>query len=227
MRDRLDQHQKEKDFWTRAVVFTAKDNSLNKAHVRYLEARLIELATEAKVAVLDNGNAPPARDLGEAEVADMESYLDEILLFLPLVNVGVFDVVRVESEAIAAASSTHEPDTVRLESDGLPYFLSAQLTSAEARDGARGFVVLDGALGRAATKVMNPAYRQLRQQLIDEGVLIPHGNDQIRLTKNYVFNSPSSAASVLTGGSKNGRTEWKDRNGNTLKQNQAASTETS
>lgn len=45
---RLDSHNKNKEFWNRAIVFTSKDANLNKAHIRYLEARLIGLATVAK-----------------------------------------------------------------------------------------------------------------------------------------------------------------------------------
>src|SRR5689334_13850313 len=48
VRPRLDQHAKSKDFWTTAVAFTSKDQSLNKAHVQHLEARLVELATLSK-----------------------------------------------------------------------------------------------------------------------------------------------------------------------------------
>jgi hypothetical protein len=53
---------------------------------------------------------------------------------------------------------------------------------------------------------------------VDEGVLIPQGQDQIRLTRAFLFESPSAAASVLSGGNKNGRTEWRDSAGRTLKQ---------
>ena len=45
---RLDQHAKQKDFWTHAAVFTSKDQNLNKAHVQYLEARLVQQARDAK-----------------------------------------------------------------------------------------------------------------------------------------------------------------------------------
>ena len=41
---RLDSHMKSKDFWTHGVAFISKDQSLNKAHVQYLEARLVQLA---------------------------------------------------------------------------------------------------------------------------------------------------------------------------------------
>ena len=47
-RPRLEQHYREKDFWTSLIVFTAKDKlHLNKAHVQYLESRLVSLAYAA------------------------------------------------------------------------------------------------------------------------------------------------------------------------------------
>ena len=47
LRERLRQHVAGKDFWTRFVAFTSTNEGLNKAHVRYLESRLIELAKAA------------------------------------------------------------------------------------------------------------------------------------------------------------------------------------
>ena len=41
-----------KDFWTRTVVVTSKDENLTKAHVRYLESRLVQIATTANRATL-------------------------------------------------------------------------------------------------------------------------------------------------------------------------------
>jgi hypothetical protein len=75
IRVRLDAHQKEKDFWTHCYVLTTKDDSLNKAHVRYLEARLLGLAIIADSASLDNGTAPVPVGLSEPEIAEMESVL--------------------------------------------------------------------------------------------------------------------------------------------------------
>lgn len=56
-RDRIDNHLRNKDFWTRLTLFTGKDENLNKAHVRYIESRLIELANRAKRSELDNSTA--------------------------------------------------------------------------------------------------------------------------------------------------------------------------
>jgi hypothetical protein len=57
-RPRLDQHFARKDFWTSLILFASKDENLNKARVQYLEARLVELARDAKRCVLENGNTP-------------------------------------------------------------------------------------------------------------------------------------------------------------------------
>lgn len=48
--------------------------------------------------------------------------------------------------------------------------------------------------------------------------------EMFRLTQDYTFNSPSTAAGVLLGRSANGRIEWKDVKGRSLKeiQNQVA-----
>ena len=88
---RLEQHVKQKEFWTHAAVFTSKDQSLNKAHVKYLEARLVALAAEAKRAELDNGAVPQLPALSEADRADAEGFLADLLLCLPVVGVSLFE----------------------------------------------------------------------------------------------------------------------------------------
>lgn len=67
---RLDNHNKSKDFWNRAIVFTSKDANLNKAHIRYLEARLITLAKMANRAELENGNIGSMPPLSEPDTAE-------------------------------------------------------------------------------------------------------------------------------------------------------------
>ena len=218
VRSRIDAHQRDKDFWTHAFVATTKDGSLNKAHVRYLEARLITLARQAALAGLENGTAPDVPRLSEPEVADMEAYLDRLLPLLTLSGTAIFDVVEPERHSVTAPVATPGPAD-----DDVTYLLQTPLTAARGRDEARGFTVFEGALGRLHGAKMIPSYEALRDRLVIAGILVPHGAEQLRLTRTYVFESPSAAASVLACGSKNGRTEWKDERGRTLKQNQEAS----
>ena len=92
--ERLDSHSRSKDFWTHAVAFISKDQNLNKAHVQRLETRLVGLAAEAKRCELDNANVPRLPSLSDADAADAELYLADMLLCLPIVGVNFFKKPR-------------------------------------------------------------------------------------------------------------------------------------
>ena len=211
VKPRLEQHSKQKDFWTHAVAFTSKDTNLNKAHVQRLESRLVELATRAKRCVLDNGNAPNPPSLSEADEAMAEGFLDDMLLCLPILGYSMF-------EAGATAVARH--------SDGLMY-LSAKGIEARGQETAAGFVVLEKSQAVGTDKVAPSlaihisSVIDLREELIRQGVLVPSEHGYV-LSQDYVFGSPTTAASVLLGCSSNGRLVWKTKDGRTLKDLQEA-----
>jgi len=91
VKDRLNQHSSKKDFWDWAVFFVSKDNSLNKAHVQHLESRLLILSRNAKQSNIDNNQEALPPTLSEAETADMESFLIDMLSIFPLVGLSVFE----------------------------------------------------------------------------------------------------------------------------------------
>jgi hypothetical protein len=197
---RLDQHARQKDFWTHALVFTSKDQNLNKAHVQYLEARLVELATEAKRAELDNGNVPQRPALSEADAADAEAFLQDVLLCLPVVGMPYFE------QAKGAASKARD------------LYLKAKGIEARGVDSAEGFIARSSSQAVKDEVPSIHAYlSELRRSLLAKGVLEDVGL-HLRLTQDYVFNSPSTAAGVLLGRSTNGRVEWKDAKGRSLKE---------
>ena len=66
-----------------------------------------------------------------------------------------------------------------------------------------------------------PGMLAKRQELIDLGVLVQQGGEYA-FTQNYTFSSPSTAACVVLGRSANGRLEWKDAQGISLKVLQSA-----
>jgi hypothetical protein len=201
---RLDQHGKSKDFWTHAAVFTSKDQNLNKAHVQHLESRLVALASEAKRAELDNGNIPQLSALSEADAADAESFLRDLLLCLPVMGVAFFEKPKPE------AASAGE------------LFLKARGIEARGVDGAEGFIVRAGSQAAKDEVPSCHAYlKDLRRALIEKGVFLDDGATY-RLAQDYSFASPSNAAGVLLGRSANGRTAWKDARGRTLTEIQDA-----
>jgi len=196
---RLESHVKVKDFWTHAVVFTSKDQNLNKAHVQYLEARLVRIAADAKRCELDNGNVPQVPSLSEADVADAEGYLSDLLLCIPIVGISFFE------RPLPPATTVHE------------LLLKAKGILAHGYEAAGGFVVRGGSTAvKPEVPSILPYLSELRAALLASGVLVDQGN-VFRLAQDYTFTSPSNAAGVLLGRSANGRTEWADASGRTLK----------
>ena len=199
---RLEQHFRTKDFWTWAVVFTSKDQNLNKAHVQYLEARLISLAKEAKRCELDNNTIPSIPSFSEADAAEAEGFLRDMLLCFPLLGLNVFE----------KPSTSHKKQRLYLRAKGI---------EARGFELPEGFVVLKGSQAVKKEAPSIHAYlSQLRHTLLEQGVFRDAGDHYV-LTQDYVFSSPSTAAGVILGRSANGRLEWKTNNGRTLKEIQA------
>ena len=205
---RLQDHQSKKDFWTRAIGFVAVGGLLNKAHVQFLEARLIALAKAAKRVPLDNANQPTEPSLSEADRADMEVFLAHMLGMLPVLGVHAFE----SAPAVAAKASP----LLSCKGKGV---------LASGYEASQGFVVKAGSQAVAESV---PSMQQhvrgmfdLRQELIANGVLAL-ADGLYRFTQDYSFSSPSTAAAVVLGRSANGRIEWKDAQGRTLKALQEA-----
>lgn len=202
LRERLKQHANRKDFWTRFVAFISSDESLNKAMVRHLEARLISLAKGANQWELDNSAMPVEPPLSEPDRADAEWFLAEMLIIFPVLGIDAFE----------AAAEPAPGDSLEL------LFLAERGAEGRGREVADGFVVLKDSRARAKeTRSIHTYMRELRQQLLERGVLAAVG-EHLVFAQDYRFASPSTAAGVLVGGASNGRIAWKDRNGITLKQ---------
>lgn len=200
LRPRLEDHYKRKDFWTHAIAFTSKDENLNKAHVQYLESRLVSLAREAKRCTLENGNIPALPSLSEADTAEMDAFLDEMLVILPILGLYAF-------ERPQAPLQSQQKLTIK--SKGI---------TATGYEADAGFVVLAGSemAGETVPSIHNYLHA-LRQTLLKKGI-VTQQNSSFRFAQDYTFDSPSTAAGVVVGRSANGRVEWKDAQGRTLKE---------
>ncbi len=187
-----------RDFWHRTVFVVSKDENLTKAHARYLESRLIQLANEANRARVMNGTAPPTPLLPEADVADMEYFLDQVVMMMPVLGFGFLQPSpRVESAPVVAQES--------------PLFrLTAAGVRAEARVINGQFVVLKGALARKQGVESWTSYRGLRDELVQSGRLVEGSDPQLLVfADNVPFDSPSAAASAVLAANSNGRIAWK------------------
>ena len=209
VRPRFEEHYAKKDFWTRAVFFVAAPERLNKAHVQYLEAQLVSRARSAKRMLLENGNIPSEPTISEADRADMNLFRSNILGMLPVFGIHAFE----QSPHMAPKS-------------GLPLLTcQGRGVKASGYDTPQGFVVQSGSAAAndevPSLKKHFPNVSELRIDLLKSGVLISPGSS-LRFSQDYTFTSPSLASSVVLGSPSNGRLDWKDSSGRTLKELQEA-----
>jgi hypothetical protein len=203
LRERLKQH-KSKEFWISAIVFTSKDENLTKAHVRYLESRLISEATQVARFMLDQNQAGGSK-LPESDRGDMEAFLEQMRLLLPVLGSDILT-------PIAQNASQGKADGVLL--------CRIKGAIAKGQRTVNGFVVFRGStavLHERPSAQSSPYVMAERKDLIANGTLVEK-NGLLCFAKDAEFSSPSAAAAVIHGGSANGLTAWKTEGGKTLKQ---------
>ena len=200
--DRIKSHLS-KDFWNNIAFFITEGESLTKAHIRYIEGRLIEIAKSADRSAIMNSQSSGAK-LPESDRADMEVFLEKMQQVLPVLGIEAFvqAASRVESEA------EREMLTCKIKN----VVASGYLTP-------NGIVVLavsEAVIEERSSAKKWPSVMAQRNKLIEEGGLAKDGDKYVFL-KDTEFSSPSSAAAVIHGGSANGLTAWLDANGKSLK----------
>lgn len=197
---RLVHHDKDeaKDFWSRTILVVSKDENLTKSHGRYLESRLIQMSKAAGRARLVNGTAPACPPLPEPDIADMEAFLQHIELILPAIG---FSFLQPKPDVgIITDTNTASP----------LFSLNRVGATAKAREIDGEFVVMGGSTARRAGVESWTSYRGLRDQLVDDGKLVPASDeDFFEFPVDVPFSSPSAAASVIMARNANGRKEWK------------------
>lgn len=204
IRDRIKSHI-DKDFWIQAVVFVSKDENLTKAHIRYLEGRLIEITKDVGRAKLFNSKASGSR-LPESDQADMEVFLSLIQLVLPVMGSDMLTPVRKGKE------SKKSKNILFCETKGL---------KASGMRTPNGFVVFKGSqavlVERPSAAKTHPGYMAQRAKLMENGSL-KEETDHLVFTKDIEFSSPSGAGAIIVGGGAAGPTLWRDKSGKTLKE---------
>lgn len=199
---RLNQHLNQKDFWNETIVFVSKDDNLNKAHIKYLENRLHDIAQLAKRYKIENSIIPTQSSISESDRAEMEEFIENIKMLVNTLGHKVFDEKREFKP-----KQKHEIFSIK----------AARGADGQGEPSSDGFVVLKGS--KAAATIVNSmtaSFILLRQKLIDDGVLVDKG-EFYEFSDDYIFSSPSTAAVMVMGRNANGLTEWKQKDGKTLK----------
>ncbi len=203
MFSRLKQHLKDDDrkYWNVCIAVISKDNSLNKAHVKYLENKFYLLAVNASRSIVINNTVPTRSSVSECDEAMLQEFISNTKLLVNTLGYKVFDTIE---------------DTTISHKNTQPYFFIKSSRGADAKGliVSDGFVVMkDSNVAIGTTPSMSESLVKLRSSLFEKGII----DKNMKLTKNYIFTSPSLAASIVMGRNANGRTEWKNNENKSIR----------
>lgn len=201
--NRLFQQISDKDFWNEVIFFGSKDRYLNKASIKYLENRLHELAIKAGRYTI-NQNTPTRSELSEAEQAELEEFLSHAKVLTATLGHKLFE----------ALEETVEDNEVQ---NQIFYCKNGAGANSKGSPSTEGFIVYKDSLFIIPEQAsLADGIRLERQKMLNDGTLKIE-SDFYKLTKDYVFTSPSRAASATLARSASGPLEWKTAEGVQLK----------
>lgn len=209
LKERLKQHagDEAKEFATRFVAFSSKDENLTKGHVRYIESRLVSLAKAARRVNLVNSNSPPEGNLPEADLADMDFFIGQVQLVLPILGVSALQPVPKAPSAGHRATSKAESATP---SDQVVFEFKSGAAIAQMVEVGAEFVVLKGSTAKLGSPDAAWNYKPLREKLMSQGKLqVELDGKALRFLEDIPFSSPSAAAAIICASNINGRMAWR------------------
>lgn len=202
LRARLTSHNKEKDFWQRALVVISRTNSLTQTHALFLEWHCLQAIRTAARFTDENGNSGSKPHTPPPMEADCHEIYDTGRTLLATLGFPLFDSV----------SKSDRPTTKEE-----VFYCRASGADGRGLYTSEGFVILKGSVGRRENvpSIQGKANERFRNKLLEGRVMREEG-ETVVFEKDHLFNSPSMAAIALMGRSANGWFEWKSKDGKTL-----------
>jgi hypothetical protein len=206
---RVMEHLKDSVYFTDAVMLTTQNNSFGPTEISYLENKFTNMAIETERYKVRNGNDPNPGNVTEEKESELEDFIEYSKMVLGVLGYKIF--VPILKKNIESKIEKQEEEIFYLNSRTKK---SNIMINAKCKRTNEGFVVLKGSMiEEIDSNSLTNSIKELRNRCRKNGEII-NG----RITKNYLFNSPSYAAMFVLGMRKNGKTEWKTADGITLKE---------
>ena len=171
---------------------------------------MVQLAIDAKTAQIENGNSPSLPTLHEADISDMEYFLDQIKLILPVMGFNFL-----------ISSTIKQEDIIDLEKSDLineVYYIKTKTFKATMTETDQGYIVAKGSEAKKTlSNSTTETYLNMRRKLVETKIMVEN-NDKLIFAEDAVFSSPSAASNMVLGRNSNGFTEWVNKKGKTFKE---------
>lgn len=207
---RIQEHTRDThaDYFNDVIILTTQNNSFGPTEISYLENKFTQLAKEAGRYIVKNGNDPNPGNVTEEKESELDEIVENTLMIIGTLGYRVFVPMTKEvSQDLTDNHSTYLYLKRKTKK-------SNKVIEATCERTTEGFVVLEGSQVEIKDSPYLPAsLKEMRQNLIASRVI----QDGV-LREKQLFSSPSYAAAFLLGMQTNGRTDWKDQDGRTLKE---------
>ena len=87
LQNRIKQHDKGKNWWSKAVLITTTDDSLDQTDINYLESSIIDIAKNQKKYKCENKQTGNKKKLNDMKKAELDPFLREALSILNIIGV--------------------------------------------------------------------------------------------------------------------------------------------
>lgn len=205
---RVAEHLKDDFYFNEAVMFTTSGNSWGPTEISYLENKFTNLAIDTNRYKVQNGNDPNPGNVTEEKEAELEIYVEQFKIMLGVLGYRIFVPLVKTPESVV---EEHDDELIL----GLSRKIKRSQRNIEAycKRTNEGFVVLSGSqIEETDSGSIPDVIKELRERCKQ--------NNEIKdgvLTRNYLFKSPSYAASFVLGMTTNGKVDWKTEDGTSLK----------
>lgn len=207
---RIQEHTRDihADYFNDVIILTTQNNSFGPTEISYLENKFTQLAKEAGRYIVKNGNDPNPGNVTEEKESELDEIVENTLMIIGTLGYRVFvPMIKEVSQDLTDNHSTYLYLKRKTKK-------SNRVIEATCERTTEGFVVLEGSQVEIMDSPNLPAsLKEMRQNLIASRVI----QDGV-LKEKQLFSSPSYAAAFLLGMQTNGRTDWKDQDGRTLKE---------
>ena len=207
---RIQEHTRDThaDYFNDVIILTTQNNSFGPTEISYLENKFTQLAKEAGRYIVKNGNDPNPGNVTEEKESELDEIVENTLMIIGTLGYRAFvPMTKKVSQDLTDNHSTYLYLKRKTKK-------SNKVIEATCERTTEGFVVLEGSQVEVMDSPNLPAsLKEMRQNLIASQVI----QDGV-LKEKQLFSSPSYAAAFLLGMQTNGRTDWKDQDGRTLKE---------
>ena len=207
---RIQEHTRDihADYFNDVIILTTQNNSFGPTEISYLENKFTQLAKEAGRYIVKNGNDPNPGNVTEEKESELDEIVENTLMIIGTLGYRAFvPMTKKVSQDLTDNHSTYLYLKRKTKK-------SNKVIEATCERTTEGFVVLEGSQVEIMDSPNLPAsLKEMRQNLIASRVI----QDGV-LKEKQLFSSPSYAAAFLLGMQTNGRTDWKDQDGRTLKE---------